>query len=45
MDTWSDFWDLRRKQGDTVAMAVEESRLLQVTILSTLHQKHEQFGI
>jgi hypothetical protein len=29
--------DLRRKQGYTVAMAVEESRLLQVTIFSTLH--------
>ncbi|PYT89745.1 MAG: hypothetical protein DMG41_07720 [Acidobacteria bacterium] len=38
MDTWSDFWDLRRKQGYTVAMAVEESRLLQVTIFSTLHK-------
>ena|ERR1700676_5508132 len=30
--------DLRRKQGYTVAMAVEESRLLQVTIFTTLHQ-------
>jgi hypothetical protein len=30
--------DLRRKQGYTVAMAVEESRLLQVTIFSTLHR-------
>jgi hypothetical protein len=29
--------NLRRKQGYTVAMAVEESRLLQVTIFSTLH--------
>jgi hypothetical protein len=29
--------DLRRKQGYTVAMAVEESRLLQVTIFSMLH--------
>jgi hypothetical protein len=29
--------DLRRKQGYTVAMAVEESRLLQVTIFTTLH--------
>ena len=29
--------DLRRKQGYTVAMAVEESRLLQVTICTTLH--------
>ena len=30
--------DLRRQQGYTVAMAVEESRLLQVTIFSTLHK-------
>jgi hypothetical protein len=30
--------DLRRKQGYTVAMAVEESRLLQVTIFTTLHR-------
>jgi hypothetical protein len=30
--------NLRRKQGYTVAMAVEESRLLQVTIFSTLHK-------
>jgi hypothetical protein len=30
--------DLRRKQGYTVAMAVEEFRLLQVTIFSTLHK-------
>jgi hypothetical protein len=29
--------NLRRKQGYTVAMAVEESRLLQVTIFTTLH--------
>jgi hypothetical protein len=29
---------LRRKQGYSVAMAVEESRLLQVTIFSTLHK-------
>jgi len=37
--------DLRRKQGYTVAMAVEESRLLQVTIFSTLHKnvKHLEF--
>ena len=38
METWSNFWDLRLKQGYTVAMAVEESRLLQVTIFSTLHK-------
>jgi hypothetical protein len=30
--------DLRRKQGYTVAMVVEESRLLQVTIFTTLHE-------
>jgi hypothetical protein len=34
----ADHGDLRRKQGYTVAMAVEESRLLQVTIFSTLHK-------
>jgi hypothetical protein len=38
--------DLRRKQGYTVAMVVEESRLLQVTIFSTLHNnvKHVDFS-
>src|ERR1700732_2311183 len=38
--------DLRRKQGYTVAMAVEESRLLQVSIFTTLHRnvKHLEFG-
>jgi hypothetical protein len=30
--------DLRRKQGYTVAMTVEESRLLQVSIFTTLHK-------
>jgi hypothetical protein len=30
--------DLRRKQGYTVAMMVEESRLLQVSIFTTLHE-------
>jgi hypothetical protein len=30
--------DLRRKQGYTVAMAVQESRLLQVTIFATLNK-------
>ncbi|HMI53539.1 MAG TPA: hypothetical protein VK525_18635 [Candidatus Saccharimonadales bacterium] len=30
--------DLRRLQGYTVALAVEESRLLQVSIFSTLHK-------
>ena len=39
--------DLRRKQGYTVAMVVEESRLLQVTIFSTLHKnvKHLEFNL
>jgi hypothetical protein len=39
--------DLRSKQGYTVAMAVEESRLLQVTIFSTLHksEKHLDFSV
>ena len=39
--------DLRRKQGYTVAMAVEESRLLQVSIFSTLHKnvKHLEFSL
>jgi hypothetical protein len=37
--------DLRAKQGYTVAMAVEESRLLQVSIFTTLHksQSHLKF--
>jgi hypothetical protein len=34
--------DLRRKQGYTVAMMVEESRLLQVSIFTTLHQNVTQ---
>jgi hypothetical protein len=34
--------DLRRKQGYTVAMAVEESRLLQVSIFSMLHKNVKQ---
>src|ERR1700693_3591997 len=38
----ADHGDLRRKQGYTVAMAVEESRLLQVTIFSTLHHNVKQ---
>jgi hypothetical protein len=39
--------DLRRKQGYTVAMAVEESRLLQMTIFSTLHKnvKNLEFSL
>jgi len=38
--------DLRRKQGYTVANVVEESRLLQVCIFTTLHRntKHIEFG-
>jgi RsbT co-antagonist protein rsbRD N-terminal domain len=37
--------DLRAQQGYTVAMAVEESRLLQVSIFTTLHksQSHLDF--
>ena len=34
--------DLRRKQGYTVAMAVEESRILQVSIFTTLHNNVKQ---
>ncbi len=43
----ADHGDLRRKQGYTVAMAVEESRLLQVTIFSTLHKnaKNLEFSV
>src|SRR5580693_3031319 len=41
----SEHGDLRRKQGYTVAMTVEEFRLLQVTIFFNAAQKHEQFGI
>jgi hypothetical protein len=39
--------DLRHKQGYTVAMVVEESRLLQVTIFWTLHKnvKHLEFSL
>jgi hypothetical protein len=39
--------DLRSQQGYTVAMAVEESRLLQVTIFSTLYksQEHLDFSV
>src|ERR1700678_8031 len=34
--------DLRAKQGYTVAMAVEESRLLQVSIFTILHKSQSQ---
>jgi hypothetical protein len=34
--------DLRRKQGYTVAMVVEESRLLQVCLFTTLHKNTKQ---
>ena len=39
--------DLRCQQGYTVAMVVEESRLLQVTIFTTLHKnvKHLEFSL
>jgi RsbT co-antagonist protein rsbRD N-terminal domain len=33
--------DLRRKQGYSVAMVVEESRLLQVCLFSTLHKNNK----
>jgi len=38
----ADHGDLRRKQGYTVAMAVEESRLLQVSIFTILHKNVKQ---
>ena len=34
--------DLQRRQGYTVALMVEESRLLQVSIFTTLHQNVKQ---
>jgi hypothetical protein len=37
--------DLRRKQGYTVAMLVEESRLLQVCIFTTLHDNAKHLEI
>ena len=37
-----DHGDLRCKQGYTVAMIVEESRLLQISIFTTLHQNATQ---
>ena len=42
----ADHGDLRRKQGYTVAMAVEESRLLQDSIFTTLHKNvnHLEFS-
>jgi hypothetical protein len=38
----ADHGDLRCQQGYTVAMMVEESRLLQVSIFTTLHQNVKQ---
>src|SRR6204780_2870358 len=38
----ADHGDLRRKQGYTVAMAVEESRLLKGSIFTTLHNNVKQ---
>ena len=38
----ADHGDLRHKQGYTVAMMVEESRLLQVSIFTTLHENVKQ---
>ena len=40
-----DHGDLRRKQGYTVAMMVEESRLLQISIFTLLHQNVTQLEI
>ena len=42
----ADHGDLRYRQGYTVAMTVDESRLLQVSIFTTLHQnvKHLEFS-
>jgi hypothetical protein len=37
--------DLRHKQGYTVAMAVEESRILQVTIFSMLHKNVKRLDV
>src|ERR1700730_1484027 len=37
--------DLRRKQGYTVAMMVDESRLLQVSIFTMLHQNVTQLDL
>src|ERR1035437_9731176 len=36
--------DLRRKRGYSVAMVVEESRLLQVCIFTTLHKSDKQLN-
>jgi len=36
--------DLRQKQGYTVAMAVEESRILQVSVFTTLHNNVKQLN-
>jgi len=36
--------DLRRKQGYSVAMVVEESRLLQVCLFSNLHKNTKQLN-
>jgi hypothetical protein len=41
----ADHGDLRRKQGYTVAMAVQESRLLQVSIFSMLHKDVKRLDI
>jgi hypothetical protein len=38
----SDHGKLRRKQGYTVAMVVDESRILQVCIFSTLHKNQNR---
>jgi hypothetical protein len=41
----ADHGELRHKQGYTVGMAVQESRLLQVSIFSTLHKNVEHLKL
>ena len=43
----ADHGDLRHKQGYPVEMLIEESRLLQVSIFTTLHNnvKHLEFSV
>ena len=41
----ADHGDLRYRQGYTVAMTVDESRLLQVSIFTVLHKNVKQLGL
>jgi hypothetical protein len=43
--TAADHGELRHRQGYTVAMVVQESRLLQVSIFTTLHKSEEHLEI